>query len=357
MGASNAISARAILKQLVAIESLSGEEEEAANALSELVATSGLEVNRIDNNVWFSIGEGEDVLLLNSHLDVVPASEQHPYPPFEPTVKDGWLYGRGAVDAKGSVAAMVAAICSLRAEGWAPENGQLVGAFTACEESGWPYNGLEASRPHLPAPSAAIVGEPTDLEPCIAQKGLLILRLEARGKSAHAARPDLGDNAAVKAARDILRLDEHGPDRVHPVLGKVTVTPTVVQAGKVRNVIPDLCTVYVDIRSTPAYSHQELVEEIRALVESDVAIHSDRLIPVDTAPDQRIVQAAVAASGGTPFGSPTVSDWIFLSDVPTVKMGPGSSNLSHTPDERIHLDELDKAVQVYRNTILQYFGR
>ena len=232
----------------------------------------------------------------------------------------------------------------------------MLGAFTACEESGWPYNGLEVTRPHLPAISAAIVGEPTDLEPCVAQKGVLILRLDAKGKSAHAARPHLGDNAVVKASRDVVRLAEFQPDRVHSELGMVTVTPTVMNGGTARNVIPDLCSVHVDVRSTPAYTHEELVALVRAEVESEVVIHSDRLIPVDTSPDEEIVRAAVIASGGRPFGSPTASDWIFLSDVPTVKMGPGSSNLSHTAGERMNLAELDRAVEVYRNTILHYFG-
>jgi acetylornithine deacetylase len=337
--------AQIILERLVSIESPSGSEGPAADALTAIVQEAGLTVERLDNNVWFSIGTGAKTLLLNSHLDIVPASEGHPYPPFEATVVDGWLYGRGAVDAKGSVASMTAAILSLHAEGWRPDGGRVLGAFTACEESGWPYNGLEVTRPHLPPVSAAIVGEPTDLEPCVAQKG----------KSAHAARPHLGDNAVVKASRDVVTLSEFQPDRVHPELGMVTVTPTVMNGGTARNVIPDLCSVHVDVRSTPAYTHDELVALIRAQVESDVAIHSDRLIPVDTRPEEDIVRAAVAASGGKPFGSPTASDWIFLSDVPTVKMGPGSSNLSHTAAERMNLAELNRAVDVYRNTILRYF--
>ncbi len=350
------LAVRTILERLVSIESPSGSEGAAADALSAIVEEAGLSVERFDNNVWFSIGRGPKTLLLNSHLDIVPASEGHPYPPFEATIVDGWLYGRGAVDAKGSVASMTAAVLRLHAEGWSPEGGRVVVAFTACEESGWPYNGLEVTRPHLPPISAAIVGEPTDLEPCVAQKGVLILRLDAKGKSAHAARPHLGENAVVTASRDVVRLAEFQPDRVHAALGLVTVTPTVMNGGTARNVIPDLCSVHVDVRSTPAYTHDELVALVRAQVESDVVVHSDRLIPVDTSPDEAIVRAAVAASGGRPFGSPTASDWIFLSDVPTVKMGPGSSDLSHTAGERLNLAELDRAVDVYHNTILHYFG-
>jgi acetylornithine deacetylase len=345
-----------ILETLVRIESPSGEEAAAADALTAILERGGLAVNRVDNSIWCAIGSGEDGLLLNSHLDVVPASEGHPYPPFTPTIASGALYGRGAVDAKGSVSAMAAAMLSLAAEGWQPAGGRLVAAFTTCEETGWPYNGLQQTRPHLPPVRAAVVGEPTDLRPCIAQKGLLILRLECRGRSAHAARPHLGDNAVIKAAADIQRLVAARLDRGHPVLGPVTVTPTVIQGGKVRNMIPELCTVFVDVRSTPSYTHAELVSILQEAVEGDIVVHSDRLISVDTEPQERIVQAGVAASGQTPFGSPTASDWIFLSDVPTIKMGPGSSNLSHTADEHIGLDELEKAVDVYRRTILRYFS-
>ncbi|MFT5144281.1 MAG: acetylornithine deacetylase [Rhodothermales bacterium] len=347
--------ARHILETLVKFESLSGSEKEVADALTGIIEAGGLQVNRVDDNIWCALGDGPDGLLLNSHLDVVPASEGHPYPPFSATVVDGWLYGRGSVDAKGCVAAMTAAILELAAEGWAPEGGRLVGAFTSCEESGWPYNGLEKTRPSLPPLRAAIVGEPTDLQPCIAQKGLLILKLEVTGVSAHAARPHLGQNAVVKAAADVTRLASLEPVRVHPVLGPVTVTPTVISGGKVRNMIPDACTVHVDVRSTPAYTHAELVDLIQDAVEGNVVVHSDRLISVDTAADARIVSAAVKASGGTPFGSPTASDWIFLSDLEAVKMGPGSSNLSHTAGERQNLGELDRAVKVYKDTILAYF--
>ncbi len=350
------ISVQNILERLVAIQSPSGQEAAAADELTSILEPGGLEVNRVDDSIWCSIGSGADGLLLNSHLDVVPASEGHPYPPFTPTVVDRALYGRGSVDAKGSVSAMAAAMLSLAAEGWEPEGGRLVAAFTSCEETGWPYNGLQETRPHLPPLKAAIVGEPTDLKPCIAQKGLLILRLECRGRSAHAARPHLGDNAVVKAAEDIQRLVATELDRVHPVLGAVTVTPTVIEGGKVRNMIPDLCTVSVDVRSTPSYTHAELVSILQQAVEGDLLIHSDRLISVDTAQDERIVRAGVAASGESPFGSPTASDWIFLSDIPTIKMGPGSSDLSHTANEHIMLSELSEAVDVYRQTILRYFS-
>lgn len=349
--------AAALLGSLVGIPSLSGEEKAVADWLAAYLGRAGLAVERLKDNLWFSLGAGDDTLILNSHLDVVPPSEGHPYPAFEPTVVDDRLYGRGSVDAKGCVTAMSLAAVELVESGWhPPEGGRLVVAFTTYEEMGGAYNGLETLRPHLPTLSAGIVGEPTSLVPVTSQKGLLILRGVAEGRSAHAARAHLGDNAVVRAAADIGRLAALRPGRVHPLLGPVTVTVTTVEGGKARNVVPDRCVFHVDVRSTPSYSHGELVREIQAAVESRIEVHSDRLVPVETAADARIVRAVLrAVPGAEPAGSPTVSDWVFLRDLPVVKFGPGDSSLSHTADEHMPLDSLEAGVDAYRRVIEAYF--
>ncbi len=180
--------------------------------------------------------------------------------------------------------------------------------------------------------------------------------MTARGRAAHAARASLGVNAIEKAAGDVLRLVQLKLDREDPLLGPVTITPTLIDGGRSKNSVPDECVVTVDIRSTPAYTHAELVELITEEVESEVAVHSDRLIPVHTSTEEMIVGAAVAATGESPFGSPTMSDWIFLAGVPTVKIGPGSSELSHTADERIRPEEIVRGVAVYKDVVTRYFG-
>lgn len=349
-----------LLESLIAIPSLSREETEAANLIQRTVELAGLRCNRNGDNVWFEIGSGEDCLLLNSHLDVVPPSADHPYDPFTPTRVDGRLFGRGSVDAKASGASMVCAVLGLAADGWQPANGRVVVALTTCEETGGGYNGLEDTRDKLPPVSAAIIGEPTHLQPCVAQKGLLILRVEAHGKSAHAARSSEGLNAISMAARDVTRIDEMAFAKVDDYLGPVTATVTVVEGGIARNVVPDLCKFWVDIRSTPTYQHSELVELVAAQLEGEVHVHSDRFHPVSTDPDSRIVRATIAA--GTrlgretlPFGSPTMSDWIYVRDAPCVKIGPGDSNLSHTGNESIEIAEVESAVEMYRETIVSYF--
>jgi acetylornithine deacetylase len=346
----------ALHKQLIRFPSLSGDEGPIADYIEEFVSDRGVQVGRQDDNVYFWIGEGDDTLLLNSHLDVVPPSSGHPHDPFDPVERDGRIYGRGSVDAKASVASMTGALLSLEAEGWRPQEGRVIVALTTHEETGGVYNGLENLRPHLPALTAALVGEPTDLEPCVAQKGLLILTLHARGETAHAARPHLGDNAILKAARDVGRLESFQFESEDSFLGSPTITVTTIEGGSARNVVPDRCTFTLDIRTTPGYSHDELYEQLSAVLESDIEIHSKRIVPVSTPLESRIVRASIRANpGARPFGSPTASDWIFLHDVPTVKIGPGSSDLSHTAEESIPKDELRRGAETYRNIIKAYF--
>ncbi|MCB0720498.1 MAG: M20/M25/M40 family metallo-hydrolase [Bacteroidetes bacterium] len=357
-----AVNVLQILEGLVAIPSLSREEKAAADFVQQTVESAGVYCNRSGDNVWFGIGEGDTCLLLNSHLDVVPPSQDHPYDPFTPTRVDGRLFGRGSVDAKASGSAMTAAVLQLAAEGWRPEGGRVVVALTTCEELGGGYNGLEDTRPKLPRVSSAIVGEPTQLQPCIAQKGLLILRVDCRGRSAHAARSAEGINAIEIAARDILATQSMTFDKADSYLGPVTSTVTVVEGGTARNVVPDLCKFWIDVRSTPVYTHEELTALFSDTLEGEVNVHSDRFHPVSTESDTDIVESVLRA-GTTlgremkPFGSPTMSDWIFLRDVPCVKLGPGDSNLSHTGRESIELAEVEAAVEVYKETIRAYFRR
>lgn len=347
----------ALHKELVRIPSLSDEEGPIADFVEQFVAKHQVFTGRIDDNVYFWIGEGDETLLLNTHLDVVPPSSGHPFKPFEPVESEGRIFGRGAVDAKASVAAMTTALLSLAVENWLPPRGRVMVALTTHEETGGDYNGLERLRAHLPPLSAAVVGEPTELHPCVAQKGLLILTVHARGKTAHAARAHLGENAVMKAARDLVRLDSLALDRVDPFLGTPSLTVTSIKGGTARNVVPDLCTFTLDIRTTPSYTHDELIEQVAEFLESDVEVHSKRIIPVSTSPDEPIVQACLGACpGAVPFGSPTASDWIFLADVPAVKLGPGASELSHTAEESISIAELRRGVTVYRDIIKRYFN-
>ena len=327
--------------------------------MQSYVNAAGIRTQRVGNSLYFWIGSGPIKLLLASHLDVVPPSSGHPYPPFDAAEVNGRIYGRGASDAKASGAAMTSALLELAAENWQPENGQVIVALTECEETHYDKNGLrKLLKGHLPVPQAALIGEPTSLIPTIAQKGLLVLRLDAKGKSAHAARHSLGENAILQTAEDVQRLSELTFERVHPILGPTNLNVTTIQGGTARNVIPDRCTIYLDIRSTPSYTHEEIVAKVREAVTSELTVHSDRIVPVSTEANENIVEACVEALHGTePVGSPTASDWIFLKDVPTVKIGPGHSELSHTAEECVDKSEVMRAVDFYKSAVKGYFNQ
>lgn len=347
-----------LLDSMIQFPSLSGREDGICRFMQAYVDRDGVQSERIENSLYFWIGNGPNKLLLATHLDIVPPSSEHPYPPFDPTHVDGKIYGRGASDAKASGASMTTALLELAAENWIPENGQLIVALTECEETDYENNGLQKLlATKLPRPQSALIGEPTNILPVVAQKGLLVVRLDAKGRTAHAARHALGENAILNAAEDIGRLLEITFDRVHPILGEITMNVTTIEGGSARNVIPDLCTMYLDIRTTPAYTHDEIVQMIRNSVhQSEVTVHSQRIISVSTEIDAPIVKACLTAAPGTkPQGSPTASDWIYLKGIPAVKVGPGSSELSHTPNEHVEQSEVIQAVQFYKAAVKEYF--
>jgi acetylornithine deacetylase len=346
-----------LLKDLVRFPSLSGEEADIADFVEAHARRAGVDVQRHEDNVVFGIGDGDDTLLLNSHLDVVPPSDGHPYDPFDPVEADGVLYGRGSVDAKASGASMTTALLSLAVDGWAPDRGRVLVALTTHEEGGSKKNGLQDLRPHLPDLGAAVVGEPTSLRPCVAQKGLLILKVHVHGVAAHAGRAHQGTNAITAAATAIRQLEGLTLERADPYLGTPTLTVTTIQSDGPNNTVPEHCVFTVDVRSTPAYTHEELVSIVERKVDADVEVYSDRLVPCATPEDARIAAAAQAAlPDADPFGSPTSSDWVFLHDVPTVKLGPGPSTRSHTAEERIEVAEVRRAVAVYRDLVRAYFS-
>lgn len=320
--------------------------------LEETFRELGWTAVRAGRNLHCFLGEGEKLLLLNSHTDTVPVGEGWTKPPLEAVLEDGRIYGRGANDAKGCVAAMLAGAYAAYKQD-APK-GRVCLAFTCEEETSG--QGLELLIKSLPRPDAAVVGEPTGLQPAVAQKGLLLLTVTAKGRSAHAAHGG-GVNAVEAAAKDVLALSGLSFEREHSALGRPTVAVTQIRGGERHNVIPDRCTMTLDIRTTPAYAPSELVELIKSRVSGEVEIRSSRLEAVDTDPAHPIVRACLAANpGAVPYGSPTVSDWVFLKGVPAVKVGPGDSRRSHTPDEYVTASEVEQGAAFYEKLIRNYFA-
>ena len=340
-----------LLQQLVAIPSVSGEEDAIATFLQRWFEARGLAVHRSDRNLSVTVGQGDRRLLLNSHLDVVPPGLGWLTDPFEPILRDGKLVGRGSNDAKASVAAMACAMVELS---HAPLLGQVVFAATCEEETG--RNGLEKFLPELGSFDAAVVGEPTGLNPAVAQNGLLILELTAHGVAGHAARPYLADNPIERAARDIAKIIRLDWQPVNPHVGPMTLAVTQIDAGHSHNVIPAACRMVVDIRTIPEIPSERVVERIREFVESEVWVRSDRLVPAHTPAGAAILKAVEAAIPDCkPFGSPTMSDWAHLTGIPALKLGPGISDVSHTANEWVALPMVERAVGGYARIARRLF--
>jgi acetylornithine deacetylase len=349
----------ALLRELVRTPSPSGEEARVAALLAGWGLSRGLDVAADDVAVRITVVGRHDgpTLLFASHLDTVPPGGGWSVEPYAGVEHDGRLIARGAVDAKASVAAMAAAAAMLRAGG-GPAVGRLVVLATFNEETR-DTTMPEALRRLGALPDAAVVGEPTGLEPCIAQRGQLLLRLVWQGEQVHAGwaadRDPQPVNAIERAAHDLARLGELKLDRRHPSLGRVAVTPTMLHAGVARNMTPARCEAVLDVRSTPAYCHVELTAAIRAHVRGAVEVLSDRLVPAQTPPDSRLLAALLAVRpAARPWPSPTCSDWVFLRDTDAVKLGPGESKRSHTADEAIELAEVEAAVALYAELAQEY---
>ncbi|WP_439181680.1 M20 family metallo-hydrolase [Carboxylicivirga taeanensis] len=332
-----------LLKQLIAIPSFSHEEGEAATVMFNYLKAQGLAVNRQGNNVWCWAKEAEatkPTVLLNSHLDTVKPSPKWSYDPFKATLEGDKLTGLGSNDAGGPLVALMAAFLCLKEEDL-PYN--LVFAATAEEEvSG--VNGVASILPGLGPIDLGVVGEPTQMQMAVAEKGLMVLDCKAHGRTGHAAR-DEGDNALYKALKDIEWFKNYQFEKVSPHLGPVKMTVTQIEAGSQHNVVPDLCRFVVDIRFNECYSNRELHQFIQQQVDCDVQPRSFRLNSSSISMDHPFVKKGEAL-GLSWYGSPTTSDQAVM-DFTTIKMGCGDSARSHTPDEFIYLSEIKEGVRIF----------
>ncbi len=333
-----------LLSKLIATPSPSGEEHAAVAIIEQFLASNGIKPERTGNNVWACSAQFDDTkptILLNSHLDTVRPCAGWTRDPFVPTLEDGKLYGLGSNDAGASVVALAFVFT----ERWAqslPFN--LVYAATAEEEiSG--SGGIVSILQRLPRVDAAIVGEPTSLQMAIAERGLMVLRCVAEGVAGHAAHGS-GINAIDIALDDIAWLHSQPFERVSDLLGTVRATVTVIEAGSQHNVIPDRCTFTVDLRTTDAYTHEELLQYLQMNLGSRIERVSMRLRPSRIPAGHAFVRTAERL-GIRCYGSPTLSDQALL-PMPSVKMGPGDSKRSHTADEFVTIDELEAGLALYR---------
>ena len=336
-----------LLKKLIATPSVSRNEKDAADIMEQTIRSYGFEPQREANNIWIidpHYDESRPTLLLNAHIDTVKPVASWTRDPFSPDVEDGVLYGLGSNDCGGGLCSLLQIFRMLTEK---PQQYNLIYLASAEEEvSG--KDGITRALPLLPHIDLAIVGEPTGMNPAVAEKGLMVLDVIAHGKSGHAARNE-GVNAIYEALDDMRWIRDYKFEKVSEFLGPTKMTLTVVNAGTQHNVIPDKCTMLVDIRTNEFYDNEEVFEFIRQHLKSEVKAHSFRLKSSRIDPEHPLIKKCVAM-GMKPFGSPTLSDQALM-HFPSFKLGPGESSRSHSANEFIRISEIRNAIAKYETLL------
>jgi acetylornithine deacetylase len=336
-----------LLQSLIATQSFSKEEHQTAELIAKFITNKGYTPLRKGNNVWVKSSDfdtNKPTILLNSHHDTVKPNAGYTRNPFEPTIEDDKLYGLGSNDAGGALVALLEVFLSMDKKNRAYN---IIYAATAEEEiSG--TNGISAILEEIGEITLGIVGEPTLMQMAIAEKGLVVLDCEAKGMAGHAARNE-GINAIYKAIEDIQWFSSYKFLKVSPTLGDIKMTVSMINAGTQHNVVPDTCKFVVDVRTTDAYSNAETVEIIKKHVKSSVNPRSIRLNSSSIPLTHPIVKKGISI-GLNYYGSPTLSDQALM-PFTTIKIGPGDSARSHSPDEYIYISEIENAVAIYQNLL------
>lgn len=332
-----------LLKSLISIPSVSREEAAAADYLQNYIEAEGMTTGRKGNNIWclspmFDLKK--PTILLNSHIDTVKPVNGWRKDPFTPREENGKLYGLGSNDAGASVVTLLQVFFQL----CRTQQAYNLIYLASCEEEISGKEGIESVLKGLPPIAFAIVGEPTEMQPAIAEKGLMVLDVTAIGKAGHAARGE-GDNAIYKVLNDIAWFRDYHFKKESSLLGAVKMGVTMINAGTQHNVTPDRCTFVVDVRSNELYSNEELFSEIQKQITCKAEARSFRLNSSHIEEKHPFVQKAIRL-GRVPFGSPTLSDQALM-PFPSVKIGPGRSSRSHTADEYVMLKEMEEAMSMY----------
>lgn len=336
-----------LLQRLIATPSVSREEAAAADIMEAAMRSYGLSCHREANNVWAvapSYDPERKTVLLNAHIDTVRPVSSWTRDPFSPDIVDGTLYGLGSNDCGGGLVSLLQVFRLLSNE----ERSYNLIYLASAEEEVSGANGIARALPLLPKIDVAVVGEPTSLQPAVAEKGLMVLDVVARGRSGHAARNE-GENAIYKALDDIIWLRDYRFERVSEFLGPTKMQLTVINSGTQHNVVPDECRMVVDVRTNELYTNHEVFDIICRHLSSEVKARSFRLGSSHIDTGHPIVQRCMAM-GMKPFGSPTLSDQALMS-FPSLKLGPGDSSRSHSADEFIRLSEIADAIAAYKELL------
>ena len=332
-----------LLKQLIATPSISRDESLAADIMQDYIDKMGFDTHREANNVWalcHDFEEGKPTLLLNAHIDTVKPAATWTRDPYRPGIAYDRLYGLGSNDCGGGLVSLLQVFDILDRR----DRKYNMVYLASAEEEVSGKNGFERALPLLPKIDVAIVGEPTGMQPAIAEKGLMVVDCTAHGKSGHAARNE-GVNALYIAMDDIAWIRNHQFRRTSDLLGPTKMTVTIVNAGTQHNVVPDKCDFTIDIRTNEFYRNEFVLSYLQKHLKSECHARSFRLSSSSIDPEHPIVRRCLAM-GMTPFGSPTLSDQALM-PFPSLKLGPGESSRSHSADEYICISEIHNAIKTY----------
>jgi len=334
----------ALLQSLIMEESFSGQEKGTGDLIESFFESHGIVTTRLHNNIIVKSKNWRDTsptVVLNSHHDTVKIGEGWTKDPFGAEVKEGKLFGRGSNDAGGALVSLIAAFCALYEEPL-PYNLMLIASG---EEENFGAHGVSSvlSAYNL-EPDFAIIGEPTEMHIAIAEKGLIVIDGETKGESGHAAR-DAGVNALYLAMEDIGHIREHKWIRVSDHLGITTTKVTQISSGSLHNVIPDRCTYVIDCRVNEKYTLHEVIDVLDKMTHAELKPRSIRWHPSGISEDHPIIKLG-SKLGRNLVGSPTLSDQVHFT-CPSIKIGPGRSERSHTSDEYIRLSEIEEGIEIY----------
>ena len=337
-----------LLRQLIAIPSVSRDEGRAADVMSQQLDAWGLPHGREGNNLWVGCQDWDNnrpTVMLNAHIDTVKPVATWTRDPFEPTVDGDTLYGLGSNDCGGG---LVATLQAYRIMLHRPRTYNILWVCSAEEEvSG--KDGFSRVLHRLPPIDVAIVGEPTGMQPATAEKGLMVIDGYAHGKSGHAARNE-GVNAIYEALDDLLWLRDYRFKKESPLLGATQMTVTVINSGTQHNVVPDECHFVIDVRTNEYYQNEYLFSFLQKhMKKSELKARSFRLSSSHIPVGNPLVQKSIKM-GMVPFGSPTLSDQALM-PFPSMKLGPGESSRSHSADEFICISEIANAIEAYCNLL------
>ena len=340
-----------LLKRLIETPSVSRDECRAADVMEEFLNRWGLPHGREGNNLWVGCPDWDNsrpTVMLNAHIDTVRPVNTWTRDPFKAVQEDDRLYGLGSNDCGGG---LVATLQAYRIMVSRPRTYNILWVCSAEEEvSG--KDGFSRVLPLLPPVSVAIVGEPTGMQPAIAEKGLMVIDGYAHGVSGHAARNE-GVNAIYEALDDLVWLRDYKFRKESPLLGPTKMTVTVVEGGTQHNVVPDTLHFVIDVRTNEYYQNEFVFEFLRKhMKKCELRARSFRLHSSCIDENHPMI-ACLKAMGKKPFGSPTLSDQALM-PFPSFKLGPGQSSRSHSADEYICISEIADAIETYVRVLSAY---